>query len=349
VGLQEHVQKTVDELVAAGAEAAVQVAVYLDGRLIVDVQAGDGVGPDSLFYSYSTGKGLTATAVHVLAEHGAIDYDLRIADVWPEYAQNGKEGTTLRHALTHSAGVPVLPSSITAEDFADWDRMCAIVAESVPVWTPGEQHGYHAWTFGWLIGETVRRATGRTLAEVLAAEIAVPLGISGELYFGVPPSEVDRVVPLADRNWSAAVEALCAQLPRLNLIAPPGVRPGAELGNRLVTIDTPATGTMSARAAARMYAALAGEVDGVRLVSPERLRLMTSVAMDGPDWALGGDGPKTLGYALDGGMIGWSGSGGSIAGMTPSRGLSIAITKNLLGFGDDDPMEKLREYVLAAV
>jgi CubicO group peptidase (beta-lactamase class C family) len=245
--------------------------------------------------------------------------------------------------------VPVLPASITAADFADWDRMCDILAAAEPVWPAGERQGYHAWTFGWLVGETVRRATGRTLAEVLASEIAAPLGVPGELYFGVPAAELGRVVPLADRNWAAAVEAMSAEMPNIDLVAPPAVRPGAELGNRLISVDAPACGTMSARAVARMYAALMGEVDGVRLVSPERLRLMTSVATEGPDWTFGGEDAKTLGYAVEGGMIGWSGSGGSIAGFATDRGLSVAITKNLLGFGDGDPMEELRAYLLASV
>lgn len=347
MGMQEHVQHVVEELVGSGRESSVQVAAYLDGELVLDVSVG--AAPDSLIYSYSTGKGLTATVVHVLAERGLIDYDLRIADVWPEFGRHGKGDVTLRHALTHSAGVPVLPSWVTAADFADWDKMCALIADAEPVWPAGDRHGYHAWTFGWLVGETVRRATGRTVADVLATEIAAPLGMSGELYFGVPPQALDRVLPLADRNWSAAMVALSAQIPRVDLVAPPAVRPGAELGNALVGVDTRATGTMSARAVARMYAALMGPVDGVRLASPERLRLMTAVAADGPDWTFGGDSTMTLGYSLDGGMVGWSGSGGSIAGMAPEKGLAVAMTKNLLGYGDGDPLEELRAYLLNAV
>jgi CubicO group peptidase (beta-lactamase class C family) len=345
--VQEDVEKFVGDLVAAGLESSVQVAAYVHGERVVDVVVG--AAADSVIHSYSTGKGLTATVVHVLAEQGAIDYDLRIADVWPEFAVHGKDGITLRHALTHTSAIPVLPSWVTAEDFADWDRMCEIVADTTPVWTPGEQHGYHAWTFGWLVGETVRRATGRTLSEVLASDIAAPLGVPGELFFGVPESQRERVIPLGDRNWSAAAEEFAAMVPKLDLIAPPAVRPGAELANRLIGADTPATGTMSARAVARMYAALMGEVDGVRLVSPERLRMLCSPASTGPDWAFGADAVMTLGYEISEGMVGWSGSGGSLAGMAPEKGLAIGITKNLLGYGDGDPMEQLRAYLLGAV
>lgn len=349
MGVIEYVQATVADLVEAGLEDRAQVAVYHRGELVVDVSVG--APSDALFFSYSTGKGLTATVVHVLAERGLIDYDVRIADVWPEFAQHGKGGITLRHALTHAAGVPVLPSSVTVADFADWDRMCSLLAAAEPVWPAGTQQGYHAWTFGWLVGETVRRATGRTLSEALETEIAVPLGVSGELYFGVPAEALDRVVPLADRNWDASLEAMAGAIPRFDLVAPPAVRPGAALGNALISVDAPATATMSARAVARMYAALIGEVDGVRLVSPERLRHMTSVEISGPDWTFGGGdgGSKTLGYALEGGMVGWSGSGGSLAGMAPEREICIGITKNLMGFGDGDPMEDLRTYLLGAL
>ncbi|MDF2704461.1 MAG: beta-lactamase [Nonomuraea muscovyensis] len=358
--LQERVQRAVDELVASGRELGVQVAAYLHGELVVDACAGvadPGTGrpvtPDTPFFSFSSGKGMTATAVHVLAERGELDYDLRIADVWPEYARHGKGGTTLRHALTHSAGVPALPAGTTAEDFTDWQRMCAVVAGSEPLWEPGTAHGYHAWTYGWLVGETVRRATGRTLAQVLAEDVAEPLKVPGELFFGVPGEQQPRLAVLRDGNWSAVLEHVSSAVPRLDLVAPPGVRPDAVLGSRpdVLRADVPAVGTMTARAAARMYAALIGEVDGVRLVSPERLAEMTAVAVQGPDWVFGADAPRTLGYALEAGgaMFGASGSGGSLAGAAPALGLSVAATKNLLTAGDDDPMEDLRALILEAV
>ncbi|WP_101790764.1 serine hydrolase domain-containing protein [Nonomuraea indica] len=358
--LQERVQRAIDELVASGRELGVQVAAYVRGELVVDACAGVAdpgsgrpVTPDTPFFSFSTGKGMTATAVHVLVERGELDYDLRIADVWPEYAQHGKGGTTLRHALTHAAGVPALPAGVTAEDFTDWTRMCALVAGSEPLWEPGTAHGYHAWTYGWLVGETVRRATGRTLAQVLAEDVAEPLKVPGELFFGVPADQQHRLAVLRDGNWSAALEQISSAVPRLDLVAPPGVRPDAAIGGRpdVLRADVPAVGTMTARAAARMYAALIGEVDGVRLVSPERLAEMTAVAVGGPDWVFGADVERALGYSIEGGgaMFGASGSGGSLAGAAPAHGLALAATKNLLTAGEDDPMEDLRALILEAV
>jgi CubicO group peptidase (beta-lactamase class C family) len=359
-GLQRQVQKIIDGLVFSGSEIGLQVAAYLDGNLIVnqvaglaDPSNGNPVTPDTPFFSFSTGKGLTSTAVHVLAEQGKIDYDLRIADVWPEYARHDKGKTTLAHALSHSAGVPHLPSYTTPEDLLDWDRMCRTIAGSAPLWEPGTRQGFHAWTWGWLIGETVRRATSRPISWVLAEYVARPLDADRELYFGVPDSQLPRLARLKDRNWAASMETISEHFDNFDRVAPPGVRPTAELGNRkdILRTDIPSAGTVSARGIARMYAALMGEVDGVRLISPERLKTATTVVTAGPDWAYGGEGPKTLGFAaeVDGARFGWSGMGGSLAGFYPQHGLAVACTKNHLGAGDGDPMEGLAALIHAAV
>ncbi|MFI7539861.1 serine hydrolase domain-containing protein [Actinoplanes sp. NPDC049599] len=358
--LQLVVRRTIDGLVGSGREIGVQVAAYLDGRQIVNAVAGlaDEAGgrpvtPDTPFFSFSTGKGLTSTIVHVLAEQGRLDYDLRIADVWPEYGRHGKGRTTLRHVLTHSAGVPVLPGYTMPEDFLDWDRMCRTIAATAPVWEPGTRHGFHEWTYGWLVGEIVRRATQRPISWVLAEEIARPLHAERELFFGVPVEQLPRVARLKDRNWTAALQLLSERVENFDKINPPGVRPDSTLANRrdILRADIPAVATVSARAIARMYAALLGEVDGVRLISPDRLKEITTVATRGPDWAFGGDLPKTLGYAaqVGGTRFGWSGNGGSLAGCYPELGLALAVTKNHLGIGGDDPMEGLAALIAGAV
>jgi len=358
--LRAKVQRAIDGLVGSGRETGVQVAACLEGELIVSVvsgladqSTGQPVTPDTPFFSYSTGKGLTSTVVHVLAEQGKLDYDMRIADVWPEYGRHGKKQTTLRQVLTHSAGVPALPSYTTPEDFLDWDLMCRTIAGSAPMWEPGTRHGVHEWTYGWLIGEVVRRTVHRPISWVLAEDIARPLHADRELFFGVPPRQLDRLARLTDRNWTAALERLSEQVENFDKVAPPAVRPDSTLANRrdILRADIPAVATVSARGIARMYAALMGEVDGVRLISPERLKEITTVATHGPDWATGGELPKTLGYVaqLGGARIGWSGSGGSLAGCYPGLGLSVAVTKNHLGAGDDDPMEDLAALIHTAV
>jgi CubicO group peptidase (beta-lactamase class C family) len=356
--LREQVRATVGGLIADGLETGVQVSAYLDGEVLLDEvagladrQTGRPLTADTPIFSFSTGKGLTATAVHVLAERGEIDYDLRIADVWPEYARHGKGGTTLRHALTHSAGVPALPADITRADLTDWDRMCALLADATPLWTPGTAYGYHAWTFGYLVGETVRRATGRTLSQVLADDVAGPLGVAGELFLAVPDADLPRLATLEDLNLAAAMAAASQFMVNFDRIAPPGVRPDVALGNdpAVLCAEIPAVGTMTARAAAKMFAALIGEVDGVRLISPERLREATTLAMTGDDWAVGFPAPRGLGYQLQEDFFGASGNGGSIAYAFPEIGLTVAATKNLLSAGAEDPMEDLRKLIRAAV
>jgi CubicO group peptidase (beta-lactamase class C family) len=228
--------------------------------------------------------------------------------------------------------VPQLPADITPEDFADWDKMCAIVAGTEPVWAPGTAEDYHAWTFSWLVGETVRRATGATLSDVLADEIAKPLGVPHELFLKVPDDQLDRLAHLDDRNWAAAAAMLGGLLPNLDRVAPPKVRPDAELGNRrdLLRAEVAAVGTMSARAVARMYAAVLGEVDGVRLFSQERLDQAITPEPKSKDWVFGQEVTRGLGYSVEGERFGMGGMGGSLAYAFPKLGLSVAATKNRL-------------------
>ncbi|OJF14055.1 serine hydrolase [Couchioplanes caeruleus subsp. caeruleus] len=354
-----RVHRRAQALVGSGREIGLQVAAYLDGQLIVNVVAGVAdestgapVTPETTFFSPATGKGLASTAVHVLAEQGRLDYDLRVADVWPEYARHGKQDTTLRHVLLHAAGVPALPSYSTAEDFLDWNLMCRTIASSTPLWQPGARHGVHEWTYGWLLGEVVRRIVGRPLAWVVAEHIARPLNADRELFLGVPPDQLNRVARLKDRNWTAALDLFSANLENFDKVAPPAVRPDAALGNRrdILRAEIPAVATVSARGMARMYSALMDKVDGVRLISPDRLKLISTVHTEGPDWTIGGDLPKTLGYVAKGsGRIGWGGNGGGLAGFYPELGLAVAATKNYLGVSDQDPMEDCATMIHDAV
>ena len=191
--LQDRVERAIDRLTASGAERGLQVAVYQDGELIVDAVAGVAdaetgrpVTADTPFFSFSIGKGVASTVVHVLAERGVLDYDLRIVSLWPEFGAHGKQATTLRHALSQSAGVPGLPRGLTVEDLCDWDKMCAIIADSQPWWEPGTKIGYHAVTWGFVVGEIVRRASGKPISEVLREEVARPLGVADELFSPSP-------------------------------------------------------------------------------------------------------------------------------------------------------------------
>ena len=342
--VQALTQKAIDELVASGRETGLQVAAYLDGRPVVNACAGladarTGVPVDerTLFHGWSAGKGLTATAVHVLAEKGLLDYDAPVAEYWPEFGAHGKTGITLAHVLTHSAGVPQAPAGTTVEDLGDWHTMCARIAGSRPLWEPGTATGYHALTFGYILGEVVRRV-GRPIRQVLREEVAAPLGVEDDLHFGVPAEHLARVARMEDGNWPEAL----ASRPRGSLFfqaAPDAVQARAELGNRpdYLVLDVPCAGTMTALGLARMYAALVGEVDGVRLISAERAAEVATVVTADTDRVLGAPIPKGLGYFLglpemgpEIGAFGCKGSGGAIAFADPRSRFSFALTHNRL-------------------
>jgi len=343
VDVQQQVQAAIDELVASGAEDGLQVAVLHEGRVVVEAVAGAAdaddakrVDPSTLFFAASTGKGVATSVAHVLVERGDLSYDQRVADVWPEFAAHGKDGVTLRDVLVHTAGVPGLWPDITPGDLGDWDRVCAFIADQPPWWPPGTRTGYHALTFGFVLGELVRRATGRTLAAALREEIAAPLGIADELHFGVPAQLLARV---ARQGPDGAAPPPPAPGSPLDRAIPSGVQPTAAFANRpdVLRADVPSQGTMSARAVARMYAALLGHIDGIELVSPDRLATMATPTVSGTDQVVGIPTTWALGYspARPGGVesrpgstFGMIGSNGSAAYADIDSGVAVAVMRN---------------------
>jgi CubicO group peptidase (beta-lactamase class C family) len=341
--LQAEVQAAIDGLVASGAEIGLQVAALHEGRLVVDAVAGvadqrsgDPVTAGTLFFAASTGKGLASSVAHVLVEHGELAYEQRVADVWPDFAAHGKDGVTLADVLVHSAGVPELWPQITPEELCDWERVCAFIANQPPRWTPGTMTGYHALTFGFVLGELVRRATGRTLASVLRGEIAAPLGGADELHFGVPRHLLERVAHAGPEGGAPPRPEPGSPLDRA---VPPGVQPTAAFANRhdILAADIPSQGTMTARAAARMYAALLGHIDGVKLVSPEHLQTMAAPAFSGIDQVMGFPTTWALGYSparlgttqpRPGSTFGMVGSNGTAAYADIDSGVAVAVMRN---------------------
>jgi len=347
---QQRVQQAIDQLVESGTERGIQVAVYRDGEQVVDAVAGvadpaggSPVDAGTVFYNFSVVKGATATVAHVLAERGLFGYDTPVAELWPEFAAHGKGAVTMRQVLDHTAGVPGIPLDTTVEDLCDWDRMCAAIADAELWWEPGTKVGYHAYTFGYIVGEVVRRATGKPISQVLREEVAGPLRVDKELWFGMPASEHHRLAPLEDEPGAAemAAQMLASMPPDLPMFkaAPPELFPNAALGNRadILEADIPAGGKTSARAIARMYAALLGEVDGVRLLPPERLAEATAISSSGLDEVFGMPTTWGLGYGIGGPggdaqdaptVFGLGGVGGSFACGDTASGIAWAVTKN---------------------
>ena len=174
-------------------EIGAACAVYRDGRKVVDLWGGyrnwNARSPweeDTLVYWASATKGMAAMAVLVAQSRGLLDFDEPVASYWPEFAQNGKEGITLRHLLSHQSGLAALDQRIDLATAADPDARAAVLATQRPWWEPGTRQGYHAWTFGWCESEVLRRVDprGRTLGRYFADEVAAPLGI--EFYIGLP-------------------------------------------------------------------------------------------------------------------------------------------------------------------
>lgn len=340
------VQTKLDELVGSGVERGLQVAAYFDGALVLDAWAGVAdastgrpVDGESLFVAFSCGKGVLATAVHLLAERGQLDYDATVGSYWPEFANRGKEAITVRQVLTHTAGIPQLPPDTTPEDLCDWDRMCAGISLLSPLWKPGTRTGYHARTFGFVLGELVRRIDGRPVAEFIREDVCQPLGIR-DLFFGIPPEAEPRVARMEDDPASAPLPPLPPDS-LLPLVFPPSLPPTATFFNRLdvrrACIPS-SSGIMNARSLARIYAALAcgGELDGVRLLSTACIDRASALQTDEVDAVIGMPIPKGLGYMLGGELspmgsrltaFGHPGSGGSIGFADPEYRFAFALTK----------------------
>lgn len=342
------VQAVMDDLVATGEETGLQLAIYQHGKLVIDAWAGvtqrggsTPVDGDTMFTVYSCSKGVTAAAIHLLAERGVIEYDAPIATYWPEFGKYGKERVTIKHALTHTAGLMQVPAGTTPADQANWDLMCERMAEATPQWEAGSQLCYHAITYGWILGGVAEQADGRPFGQIIAEDLAKPLGIDG-LYMGVPESALGRI---ADLKQSSELLAP-APPPKIPNIGPADLMADSTLNSSETRqACLPAHGMVtSARSLARVYASLVGDgVDGVRLVPDSRVAIGSKLQVQELDANSGLMGRFSLGWGVghaesSGGTresaFGHGGYGGTYGGADPDYGLAIGFTKNYLTMGD---------------
>jgi CubicO group peptidase (beta-lactamase class C family) len=366
------VEAAVEAAIASGAETGLQVVAYHRGRKVIDIAAGLAdpasgrpVQPDTLFNVYSVTKAVTATALHIQAERGHVDYDAPIADYWPEFAAEEKGGATVRHALTHRAGVPQMPAGVTPEMLCDWSAMAAAIAALPPLAPPGEKTLYQSMTFGWIIGEIVRRTDpkGRDFRQFVLDEIAEPLGLA-DLWLGIPDAAEPRVARLSDRNagdppppettlFAQSMPHAVALVPRV--FERPDVRRACIPG---------VGGIFTARDEARFWAMLAegGALDGVRLLSTERVAAFSSCRDNGdePDPVMFGI-PIPIsvgGYWLGGHRVTspraiWHpGAGGSIGWADPDHRLAVAICHNRMfntRAPEDDPILPITRAIVSAL
>lgn len=342
--VQERVQNLLNTLVRDGSERGIQVAAYHDGKLVVDAWAGiadadtgRAVDGQTLFPVFSVTKGMATTLLHLLVERGQIDYDTRIASVWPEFAAMGKSEIRVRHALNHTSGLHFMPMGLGYRQLNNWDVMCAAMAAEKPAWPAGTRQIYQAVTFSWLVGEVVHRVSGQPFSRFLHQEICQPLGLSG-MFVGIPDAVEHRVVTLYEIFESGQPPTVDDSKPQTvaGFLMPLHTmmnRPDA----RRACIPA-SNGIMNARSIARHYAALLpGGVDGIELLPRERIRQATQLqSPTHPDPA---DAPMcmALGWWLgchgsDMGTrptaFGHGGYGGSIGFADPEYRLAVGLTKN---------------------
>ncbi|WP_432936718.1 serine hydrolase domain-containing protein [Kribbella sp. CA-253562] len=329
----DEVQDQLHALVDSGAESGVQVAVYRDGVLIVDAVAGRDAGrpltSGTPIFSFSTGKNVTAVLAQLLVARGYLEYDAPIVDLWPEFGAHGKESATLRHVLTHTVGLPAMPREITPAELPDWSRVCASLAAAEPRWRPGTAMGYHSYTFGYLVGELARRATGRTMSELLREWITAPLGIEGQLYFAVPDGSPPELARLEQESWPVEADDNDA------ILAPWERRPSADFGNNseILHAEVPSVCVATAHGLAAMFNAVLQGGLVPRLATP------AAPAFEGVDQVFGTPARMALGFPIgrigapaeeNSVALGWPGGGGSYAYADPVRGIAFALTKTRL-------------------
>ncbi|AZK95540.1 MULTISPECIES: serine hydrolase domain-containing protein [Streptomyces] len=348
-------------------EIGAAVCVYQDGRPVVDLWAGvadpDTGRPwerDTLQLVYSATKGATATAAHLLAQRGELDLDAPVAEYWPEFAANGKAEIPVRWLLSHQAGLVALDEPVPLDEALAWHPMTAALAAQRPQWTPGTAHGYHGRTWGWLVGEVIRRVSGRTPGRFFTEEIARPLGL--DFFIGLPPGERDRVSRMVYRKPDVDLTTVPEEsVPEdlRDLVA--AWRDPNSLSNRAFAVTDPANidfdspevqaaelpssnGIGTAHALARMYAALIGEVDGVRLLTPETLALATEEQAHGRDQVMVVPSRFTSGFMLPTAAIpmtgsaafGHTGRGGSLGFADPEHVIAFGYVMNHIISGSDD-------------
>ncbi|MCZ6822487.1 MAG: serine hydrolase, partial [Deltaproteobacteria bacterium] len=180
------------------AEVGAAVCVYLDGEPVVDLWGGyadrEQRTPwqrDTLALVFSATKGVTAACVHRLSEQGKLDLDAPVASYWPEFAAAGKESITVRQLISHQAGLPAVRKTLAPADIFDWDLMVQALAEEEPWWKPGSQHGYHPVTYGFLVGEVIRRVAGRSVGQMFREDVAEPL--EADFHIGLDAAHDERV------------------------------------------------------------------------------------------------------------------------------------------------------------
>jgi CubicO group peptidase (beta-lactamase class C family) len=353
----ERVRQAFAENFAKRGDVGAAVAVTIDGKSVVDLWGGYAdkarTRPwtrDTIVNVYSATKGVAATCLNRLVDQGRVDLDAPVARYWPEFAQAGKDKIPVRWLLSHQAGLPAVRKLLPADALLRWDLMTAALAEQEPWWEPGTRHGYHALTFGYLIGEVLRRVTGKSIGAYCRDEITGPLGIDFHIgldarddlrcaeVIAAPPPPPGQANPLGDT--AADPESITAKA----LNNPPGALRMSMINSRAWRgAEVPAAnGHTNARALSCFYGALArgGELDGVRVLSQAQIERCYTEQSNGIDAVLSVPMRFGLGYRLtqpaakygpNPHTFGHTGAGGSLGFADPDAKVGFAYTMNQMG------------------
>ncbi len=346
----QAVEDTLVQLIGQDFENGLQLAIYHHGELITDLSLGSVVGEcdvhvtsNTLFPVCSTSKGVTSCLVQMLIEQGKLDVILPVAHYYPPFAEHGKDKVTVAQALSHQAGIPVRPNFDSYEEICNWNAACKRIANLPLEWEPGSKAQYHSTNWGWIIGPVVEAAGGDTFANLFKKLIFKPLGIDREMYFGMDDDALTR---------STYFEAQPTQ--REQVTTAPSTDTAMQAGNipgpllsfmnrtdvRQACMPS-VNGMMSARAIARLYAAMNGPVDGIHLVTDQTLDHATTLLTPPnmlPECFGHGFG---MGYVLKGpkdspsDLFGHGGAGGSEGMCNRKLNLAIGFTKSRMDTHSD--------------
>lgn len=331
-------------------EVGASFAATLNSKFIIDIWAGHSDATrtkpwekDTIVNVYSTTKIMTAICTLMLVDRGQLDLDAPVATYWPEFAQAGKDTLPVRYLLSHTAGLPGFDTPINVKTLYDWDKIVNLLAAQKPWWEPGTKSGYHAVTFGYLLGELVRRITGKTLGTFFREEVAGPL--NADFHIGLPEehdSRVGELIPAArDLSQFGEIDpnSLFIKIFMNPIIAPEEVKTRAWRGAEIPA----ANGHGNARSVTRIAAAIAcgGELDGVRLLSLDTIKKALEEQSYGTDLVIQLPVRFGLGFGLqqkerprgpNKNMLYWGGAGGSVCRMDLDAKVSIAYVMNKMTY-----------------
>jgi len=328
--------------------------LYVGGHPVVDItggvadpSSGRPYDHDTLQLVFSTTKGAAAVCAAILADDGLLDYDERVSTYWPEFAAAGKADIPVSWMMSHRAGLAAVDNPPPLAEVLEIGPIVDALAAQKPLWEPGSAHGYHALTYGWLVGELVKRISGQSIGEFFQQRVASRLGL--DFWIGLPESEESRVAPLI----AAGPPTDPADLQLMMSVMGPGT-----LGGRALSLDgvfglsaegnvfntravheseiPAANGITNAASLARMYAATLAPVDGVQLISDTTREMVTTAVTSGPDKSLVIETKFGMGFMCNDGILpltgprafGHAGAGGSIGFADPDLGIGYGYVMN---------------------